>query len=742
MSPQEGGVQCKQDGFFSAPIHKLDGDNVDEKRKRGTRGTGRKKVFPPTQPPFDPVAEVENKVQNLFEVISKLMEPQSLKTEEDKLIVARAVEEHITTLFVDNTGDAHIQSHYGYSTVDITVIQVFNQSQLYAEFGDYYPVSPAAATTAVPGELTTATTLEDTMTTDAPLLNTIAVPESVIESIIGSKVIFSVIYYVKEAFLENTTTYVVSQKACQIVSTFHMGRRRLHKIISAAQGRTGARRINNSFYRFHVDEKPQNEHTTLVMNSGVLSCQLWIDGVHRSIPVEFLLQHQQSLIPRSDEMFSTESTRTTVIETTLTKQQPLCSFYDYDARVWEQFGCSVDYDASNNDHTKCQCNHTTNFAVLMQIKEFTISETHVKALEIITMVGCSISLFALVGTAIMFIWLDTLKYDHNIIHFNLIIALIIAQTVFLSGVSATSNKVACMVVAILLHTSFLAVFMWMLMEGVHLYSKVVIVFGTESSKVKFYLLFGWGIPAVIVAISVAINPEGYGTRTGCWLDMGSGLIWAFVGPALAVLMINIIILMVVMRIVIVSAKTASEKKEHTYIRTAVRSALFLLPILGITWVFGLFAVNEHAIVFQYLFAVFNSLQGLFVFLFQGMFNSEIRHSFKRKMEKRALQKGEIITTSGAVNTRTYERSSSGYTARTRTTSAASSSGDSTPYKRCTPSAISNGDVVIEEETDLYHISVPVSKDTNTISKQVAKSESTSTVGLPGATDEGQVLYDI
>ena len=34
----------------------------------------------------------------------------------------------------------------------------------------------------------------------------------------------------------------------------------------------------------------------------------------------------------------------------------------------------------------------------------------------------------------------------------------------------------------------------------------------------------------------------------------------------------------------------------------------LLPLLGLTWVFGIMAINKDTIVFQYLFAILNSLQ--------------------------------------------------------------------------------------------------------------------------------------
>lgn len=43
-------------------------------------------------------------------------------------------------------------------------------------------------------------------------------------------------------------------------------------------------------------------------------------------------------------------------------------------------------------------------------------------------------------------------------------------------------------------------------------------------------------------------------------------------------------------------------------RTAVKSTVILLPLLGITWVFGLLAVNENTTVFAWLFTLCNSLQ--------------------------------------------------------------------------------------------------------------------------------------
>ena len=63
----------------------------------------------------------------------------------------------------------------------------------------------------------------------------------------------------------------------------------------------------------------------------------------------------------------------------------------------------------------------------------------------------------------------------------------------LSTVFFYSSQVGCLVVAILLHYFFTAVFMWMLCEGILIYFLPVKVFNTGIGKKKwFYLAIGWG----------------------------------------------------------------------------------------------------------------------------------------------------------------------------------------------------------------------------------------------------------
>lgn len=70
---------------------------------------------------------------------------------------------------------------------------------------------------------------------------------------------------------------------------------------------------------------------------------------------------------------------------------------------------------------------------------------------------------------------------------------------------------ACAVVAGLLHFFFLAAFCWMCLEGVQLFRMVVLVFNT-TFRPLYMMAGGYGVPAVIVAISALANAKGYGTE--------------------------------------------------------------------------------------------------------------------------------------------------------------------------------------------------------------------------------------
>ncbi|XP_070551371.1 adhesion G-protein coupled receptor D1-like [Ptychodera flava] len=309
-----------------------------------------------------------------------------------------------------------------------------------------------------------------------------------------------------------------------------------------------------------------------------------------------------------------------------------CEFIEYGGpdgltATWNSTGCVV--HSTSQAVTVCHCNHLTSFGVLVRLREFEVAPIHATSLELISVIGCGISLFTIVMTLLTFALLG-LCTNERIIHGNLCVAIGLGQIVFLAGIGQTRNKIACTAVSALLHYFFTSVFCWMLVEGIQIYLQLVVVFNTALKK-RFvvYHLTGWGVPFVVVAISVGIGHGNYVSDQSCWLPIQHGMIYAFVGPVLAIVLFNMAILGITVRIISRLLANTTEDK-YANIRSSLKAAIILFPLLGMTWLFGLLSVSRHTIFFEYVFAILNSLQGFFIFIFYCWNSTEVRSQLSRK----------------------------------------------------------------------------------------------------------------
>ncbi|XP_068218280.1 latrophilin Cirl-like isoform X8 [Palaemon carinicauda] len=369
----------------------------------------------------------------------------------------------------------------------------------------------------------------------------------------------------------------------------------------------------------------KNGNKTRVLNSRVLSASL---GAGRHIEL-------------SEPVVLTFAMIRTVNVT-----NPACVFWDYTTSSWSEEGCDV--LLYNTSHTVCQCDHLTNFAVLMDLHATPLPYPHRLALSIITYVGCIISIVCLLLATIVFHAFRGLKSDRTTIHKNLCVCLLVAETVFLAGVNQTDKPEVCGVVAGLLHFFLLAAFCWMFMEGFQLYAMLVEVFESEKPRARWYYAASYGFPAIVVAVSAVADPFGYKNDYACWLQTKNYFIFAFVGPVIAIIIANCIFLGMAMFIMCRTANISAslKNKEHTKLASVnsgneesallakvqkhaiwVRGAMMLVVLLGLTWTFGLLYLNNATVLMDYIFTVLNSLQGLFIFIFHCVQN-EKKYSFK------------------------------------------------------------------------------------------------------------------
>ncbi|XP_041861227.1 adhesion G protein-coupled receptor E1-like isoform X2 [Melanotaenia boesemani] len=305
-----------------------------------------------------------------------------------------------------------------------------------------------------------------------------------------------------------------------------------------------------------------------------------------------------------------------------------CVFWDSSENegTWSSHGCSV--VESNLKHTVCSCNYLSSFAVLMALYEV----ENKFALQLITWVGLSLSLICLFICILTFSLIRSIQGPRTTIHLHLCISLFIAILIFLAGISQTENRVGCAVVAGMLHFFCQAVFCWMCLEGIQLFRMVVLVFNTNF-KTLYMMAGGYGVPAVIVAISALVNAKGYGTEKYCWLNLES--IWSFFGPACVIIFVNIFFFLITVwklaqKFLSLNPDLDSLQKIKDYTITAVAQLYILLYcILRAMWIFISFQFEKGTVAISYLFTIFGSLQGVTLFVMHCLFSKQVRGEYER-----------------------------------------------------------------------------------------------------------------
>ncbi|XP_044741072.1 latrophilin Cirl-like isoform X3 [Chrysoperla carnea] len=362
-------------------------------------------------------------------------------------------------------------------------------------------------------------------------------------------------------------------------------------------------------------DQTSRQNISRVLNSKVISASLG-KGRHIQLsePIRLSLRH-----------IKTENV-----------SNPSCVFWDYTMSAWSEEGCRV--ESTNATHTICQCDHLTNFAILMDIHMTHLSAGHQMALQIITYVGCIISIICLILAIITFHSFKGLKSDRTTIHKNLCFCLLIAEVLFVVGIGQTEHAVFCSIVAGLLQLFFLCAFAWMFLEGFQLYVMLVEVFEAEKSRAHWYYLFAYGLPLLIVSTAAGIDPLSYGTPSYCWLRAESLFIFTFVTPVVLVILTNIIFLSMAIFIMCrhANASISMKSKEHSRLASArvwLRGAVILVFLLGLTWTFGLLYLNEETVVMAYIFSILNSLQGLFIFMFHCIQNEKVRKEYRKLIRR-------------------------------------------------------------------------------------------------------------
>ncbi|NWU89639.1 AGRG6 protein, partial [Upupa epops] len=336
--------------------------------------------------------------------------------------------------------------------------------------------------------------------------------------------------------------------------------------------------------------------------------------------------------------------------------KPTCVFWDMSKNGgnggWNSEGCQVDAE-SNENETVCLCNHLTHFGVLMDLQRSVtqIDPQNTKALTFITYIGCGISAIFSAATLLTYIAFEKLRRDYpSKILMNLSTALLFLNLIFLldGWIASFDIDGLCISVAALLHFFLLATFTWMGLEAVHMYIALVKVFNTYIRRyILKFCIIGWGLPALVIAIVLASantnashiygkelygrDANGQGGDDFCWIKNEVVFYVTCAGYFGIMFLMNVAMFIVVMvQICGRNGKRTNRSLKEEILRN-LRSVVSLTFLLGMTWGFAFFAWGPLTLPFLYLFSIFNSLQGLFIFVFHCAMKENVQKQWRRHL---------------------------------------------------------------------------------------------------------------
>ncbi|XP_061169878.1 adhesion G-protein coupled receptor G4-like [Saccostrea echinata] len=314
----------------------------------------------------------------------------------------------------------------------------------------------------------------------------------------------------------------------------------------------------------------------------------------------------------------------------------VCGFWNhslYDTSGgWSTKGCQK--KEVKDGRVVCQCDHLTNFAILLDVKGQTdvLDDNNRLALSVITIIGLSLSILGLGLTVLSFILFKPLRKGRGQqTLFNLALALLCAMIIFLAGMDRTESYYGCITVAALMHYFLLVSFMWMLVEGFLQYLRFVRVLGTYIPRfILKAAIPAWGLPLLPVIIVLAVDYDLYkGGNYYCWMSR-SPFYYAFLIPVVLIILLNCIIFALVLKNLLSRPKgLQSNQSESKMAMMNLRAAVSIFILLGLTWIFGILAIEDARVVFAYLFTILTTFQGFFIFILFVAREKQFRNHWKK-----------------------------------------------------------------------------------------------------------------
>ena len=361
------------------------------------------------------------------------------------------------------------------------------------------------------------------------------------------------------------------------------------------------------------------------------------------------------------------------------RSQYECVYYNAVSKNWirgQQSGCKTAVVMQHDKNVvTCQCNHMTSFAVLMSF-----SSDYDPVEEIVSQILLAISLTCLFCVTVAYLPAkDLLKTRTVRLNLLLVTSLILATVLFYfmemtvitnirEGNTPTPTdtpSIQCVTVAFLMNYLWLCLMAWMVCEAVVM-DRALVTSVVNSHISRYMLKFNlscWGIPLVFPIIGLSWGKRDFANPETCFVRQKYGYV-TFYGPVVICICFNICLFLHVTWSLSRKKNMTNNVPVNDWARRIkqFKFTVTVTTLLGIAWIFGFFLILQgtNVIWLRYLFIIFNSTQGISIFVLYVATNEDIKKVWKQKVWKQIIEMKvwkKFHGTSGSNNIRPQARPS-------------------------------------------------------------------------------------
>ncbi|XP_016160310.1 PREDICTED: G-protein coupled receptor 98 [Ficedula albicollis] len=308
-------------------------------------------------------------------------------------------------------------------------------------------------------------------------------------------------------------------------------------------------------------------------------------------------------------------------------QKSLCLLWNQAAESWlsDSGFCKVVDDTS--DYVECSCSHMSIYAVYAQTDNLSSYNEAFFSSGFICISGYTLGIIShLFCTRCAMFAAKLLTH--------MMVACLGTQVSFLASayMSQHISEESCFALASVTHYLYLCQFSWMLIQAVNFW--YVLVMNDEHTERRYllYFLLSWGLPAFVVILLLIILRGIYHRSTAQIYGLVYGDL-CFIPNAYAALftaaLVPLMCLVVVFVVFIHAYQVTPQWKAYDDIFRGRTNAaeiplvLYLFALVSVTWLWGGLHMAYRHLWMLVFFIIFNSLQGLYVFVVYFILHNQL-----------------------------------------------------------------------------------------------------------------------